>query len=144
VSDAVSEGLKLLIHGTKSGDWKPFDEFAEREGNACIEPAVCACEGGHGDDWSHSPDVCRRLPATHHQSRADSIIEVTLNILIGAAVSLVAQLAIFPLYGIHASAGQHVGIVGAFTVVSVARQYVIRRICNGRSPWAALKGKFYA
>lgn len=76
------------------------------------------------------------------QSRADSVIEVIVNILIGAAISLAAQVVIFPLYGIHASAGQHFGIVGCFTLVSVARQYIIRRLCNGRSPWAAIKGRW--
>ncbi|MBB5985963.1 DUF7220 family protein [Sphingobium lignivorans] len=69
------------------------------------------------------------------QSRVDSAIEVAVNILIGAAVSLAAQAVIFPLYGIHVGVGSHLGIVAAFTVVSVARQYVIRRICNGRSPY---------
>ena len=62
--------------------------------------------------------------------------------LIGATVSLAAQAVIFPLYGIHASAGEHIGIVAAFTAVSVVRQYAIRRICNGRSPWMFLKEKF--
>lgn len=74
------------------------------------------------------------------QRRIDSVIEVVVNILIGAAVSLVAQVVIFPAYGIHASAGEHLAIVGWFTVVSVARQYVIRRLCNGRSPWRAIRG----
>lgn len=78
-------------------------------------------------------------PAT--QSRIDSVIEVAVNIAIGATVSLVAQVVIFPMYGIHVGAGAHLGIVAAFTVVSVARQYVIRRICNGRSPWMFIKGK---
>jgi len=76
------------------------------------------------------------------QSRIDSALEVATNIVIGATVSLVAQILIFPAYGIHASAGQHLGIVGWFTVVSVARQYLIRRMCNGRSPWRFIREKF--
>ncbi len=76
------------------------------------------------------------------QTRTDSVLEVATNIVIGAAVSLAAQLVIFPAYGIHASAGQHIGIVAAFTVVSVARQYLLRRIFNGRSPYRYLREKF--
>lgn len=76
------------------------------------------------------------------QSRTDSAIEVAVNIAIGMVVSLVAQVIIFPVYGIHASTGTHLGIVAWFTVVSVARQYVIRRLCNGRSPWRYFKEKF--
>lgn len=75
------------------------------------------------------------------QSRTDSAIEVAVNILIGAAISLAAQAVIFPLYGIHASVGTHLGIVAAFTVVSVARQYVLRRLFNGKSPYRYFRGR---
>jgi len=78
------------------------------------------------------------------QSRTDSLIEVAVNILIGATISLASQVAIFPLYGIHVGASEHLGIVGLFTIVSVARQYAIRRICNGRSPWMFIKSRFSA
>lgn len=76
------------------------------------------------------------------QSRMDSAIEVASNILIGAVVSLGAQALIFPAYGIHVGAGAHLGIVAAFTVVSVARQYVLRRIFNGKSPYRFFREKF--
>lgn len=90
-----------------------------------------------------SPQVIiNRYPRPAVQSRADSWIEVAVNIAIGAAVSLAAQAVVFPLYGIHVGAGTHLGIVAAFTVVSVVRQYVIRRLCNGRSPWMFIKGKW--
>lgn len=79
---------------------------------------------------------------TAKQSRTDSGIEVALNILIGATVSLAAQALIFPAYGIHVGATTHVAVVWWFTVVSVARQYVLRRLLNGRSPWQALKSRF--
>lgn len=76
------------------------------------------------------------------QSRTDSAIEVAVNIAIGATISLASQELIFPMYSIHVGTGTHLGIVAAFTVVSVARQYLIRRICNGRSPWMAFKRRF--
>lgn len=77
-----------------------------------------------------------------HQSRVDSVIEVVVNIAVGATISLLAQVLIFPAYGIHVSAGTHIWIVGWFTVVSIARQYAIRRICNGRSPWMYLRSRW--
>lgn len=77
-----------------------------------------------------------------NQSRTDSAIEVAVNILIGAVVSLGAQAVIFPLAGIHVGAGTHLWIVAAFTIVSVARQYVIRRLFNGKSPYRWFKERF--
>jgi hypothetical protein len=76
------------------------------------------------------------------QSRIDSIIEVGVNILIGFAVALTANLIILPAHGYHGSLGSHVSIVAWFTGVSVLRQYVIRRLCNGRSPWRYLRERF--
>lgn len=76
------------------------------------------------------------------QSRIDSVIEVVVNIAIGASLSLLSQLVIFPAYGIHVSAGTHIWIVAWFTVVSIARQYAIRRLCNGRSPWMYIRSRW--
>lgn len=39
---------------------------------------------------------------------------------------------IFPLYGIHVGYQTHLGILFWFTVVSVIRGYVIRRLFNKR------------
>ncbi|MEG3175830.1 hypothetical protein U1872_06280 [Sphingomonas sp. RB3P16] len=69
------------------------------------------------------------------------MIEVAVNIAIGAALTLAGQVVIFPIAGIHVGAGTHLGIVAAFTFISVARQYIIRRALNGRSPWMWLKTK---
>lgn len=42
----------------------------------------------------------------------------------------IAQAAVFPLFGLHASAGQHLAIGAIFTVVSLARSYALRRLFN--------------
>lgn len=75
------------------------------------------------------------------QSRIDSSIEVAVNIAIGFLVALIAQILIFPIYGIHVGAGTHVGITTMFTAVSIARQYVLRRLFNGKSPWRYFREK---
>jgi len=64
------------------------------------------------------------------QSRRHSAAEAANNITVGYAVSLVAQVLIFPLFGIHASIGENVLIGAAFTVVSLIRSYTLRRMFN--------------
>lgn len=76
------------------------------------------------------------------QHRIDSLMEAVTNTAIGFLVSLVAWIIVARIYGIPMTASQSLGITGIFTVVSVLRQYVLRRIFNGRSPWVALKGVF--
>lgn len=66
------------------------------------------------------------------QSRIASLLEALVNILVGFLVALAAQLVVFPLFGIQASFGTNVKITCCFTLVSLARQYVIRRWFNGR------------
>jgi hypothetical protein len=62
------------------------------------------------------------------QSRRHSVAESMINIAIGYVVSLAAQCAIFPLFGIHTSLGENALIGAAFTVVSLVRSYALRRV----------------
>ena len=64
------------------------------------------------------------------QSRRRSVAEAATNIAVGYAVSVVAQVLIFPLFGIHASIGENVLIGAAFTVASLIRSYTLRRMFN--------------
>lgn len=64
------------------------------------------------------------------QTRLQSLFESVLNILIGAALSYLAQVLVFPLYGIHISWQQDIQIVVIFTVLSIARSYCLRRLFN--------------
>lgn len=64
------------------------------------------------------------------QSRKRSALEAVANVVIGYVVAISAQVAIFPLFGLHASAGEHLAIGGLFTVVSLVRSYVLRRVFN--------------
>ena len=65
------------------------------------------------------------------QSRAHSLIESLANVAVGYGVALASQLLIFPLYGIHVSLSTNIAIGVWFTVISIARSYVIRRWFNG-------------
>lgn len=64
------------------------------------------------------------------QPRLHSLFESFANIGVGLVVSLLGQLIIFPLVGIEASIAQNLGVAGLFTILSVARHYVIRRLFN--------------
>jgi hypothetical protein len=64
------------------------------------------------------------------QSRRNSALEAVANVLIGYAVAIAAQMAIFPLFGIHVPPSEHLAIGGLFTVVSLVRSYVLRRAFN--------------
>lgn len=66
------------------------------------------------------------------QTRMGSIIEASVNILIGYFVALGAQIVIFPLYGVHIPLSADIGIGICFTVVSFIRQYLLRRYFNAR------------
>lgn len=64
------------------------------------------------------------------QSRRHSVLETAANVAIGYVVALVAQLLIFPLFGVHVALSQNVAIGCAFTVVSIVRSYALRRLFN--------------
>lgn len=64
------------------------------------------------------------------QSRARSALESVANVAVGYGVAIATQATVFPLFGLHASAGQHVAIGAIFTVVSLVRSYALRRVFN--------------
>jgi len=64
------------------------------------------------------------------QTRRMSAVEAVANVAVGYGVAVLAQLAIFPLFGIAVSIGDNLAIGAAFTVVSLARSYAVRRLFN--------------
>lgn len=66
------------------------------------------------------------------QTRLGSLIEACVNVLIGFGVALASQLLIFPLVGIHVSLSTNLEIGAWFTVISIARSYIVRRWFNAR------------
>ena len=55
-------------------------------------------------------------------------VESVANVAIGYGVAVVSQIAIFPLFGVHLPLAENMAIGGYFTVISLARSYVIRRL----------------
>jgi hypothetical protein len=71
------------------------------------------------------------------QKRRHSIWEATLNTASGMLVSFFLSLAVLPMFGFPASAGQAFGITFIFTVVSIVRSYFWRRLFN----WLHVTGR---
>lgn len=85
----------------------------------------------------------RLRPARHaprtKQSRIDSAMETVTNTVIGLLLSLITWHFVAMAFGIPMPLDTNLAITAIFTVVSLARQYVVRRAFNGRTAWAALK-----
>ena len=64
------------------------------------------------------------------QSKTYSFYESIANTAIGFAVNYVANLAILPLFGLHLSHSSQLLMTSIFTVISVLRGYVVRRLFN--------------
>jgi|TARA_R110000744_G_scaffold879_2_gene3281 hypothetical protein len=64
------------------------------------------------------------------QSKRNSAFEATTNVAIGYLVSVLANVLILPLFGYNVTIGDSFAIGLAFTVVSLVRSYVLRRIFN--------------
>ena len=62
------------------------------------------------------------------QTRRASLAEATVNVLIGYGIALLTQIAVFWAMDIDVSLGQDVVIGLLFTVVSLVRSYVLRRV----------------
>jgi len=105
----------------------------------------CSRTRGHDGPcalWPISHEAADTLNRTtaSGQHRIDSLAEALTNTAIGFLVSLVTWIIVARLYGIPMTTSTSLQITGWFTVVSVLRQYLLRRLFDGRSPWQALKG----
>jgi hypothetical protein len=74
-----------------------------------------------------------------NQTRLGSLIEAIVNIIIGFGINFAANLIVLPRFGFDVKPAQAFGIGLIFTVISIARSYVIRRWFNARLHAAALR-----
>lgn len=66
------------------------------------------------------------------QSRFMSFVEANANLIVGLAVSYVANATVLPMFGLHISAAQNVGITAIYTIISLVRSYTLRRWFESR------------
>lgn len=71
------------------------------------------------------------------QTRLGSLIEATMNTAIGLLINLGAQRVVFPLFGFDPNFSTNLAIAAIFTVISIARGYIVRRFFNARLHAAA-------
>jgi hypothetical protein len=59
-----------------------------------------------------------------------SLAESIANIAIGYAVAVASQIVIFPMFGVTMPLADNLAIGAYFTIISLARSYVMRRVFN--------------
>ena len=64
------------------------------------------------------------------QSRLGSLIEAVVNVIIGFGINFMTNLYVLPWFGFNVTVSDALGIGVVFTVISIARSYVIRRWFN--------------
>jgi len=62
------------------------------------------------------------------QSRLMSLVEAIANVAVGYGVAVGTQMLIFPVFGLHTTLAQNLKMGGIFTIVSLARSFVLRRL----------------
>jgi len=67
------------------------------------------------------------------QTKTQSLIESTINILIGYIVAILSQLLVFPLFDIVVPLSDNLLIGAYFTAISLIRSYAVRRFFNRKA-----------
>jgi enoyl-CoA hydratase/carnithine racemase len=62
------------------------------------------------------------------QSRYMSLVEAVINVVVGYAVAVGMQIAVFPVFDIHVALRDQLSIGFAFTGISLVRGYILRRL----------------
>jgi len=62
------------------------------------------------------------------QARHASLVEAGANFLVGYLIALLAQQLIFPAVGIQTTFAQEAKVAAAFTLISILRSYMLRRL----------------
>lgn len=64
------------------------------------------------------------------QSKRGSLLESVTGTVVGFVIAMIIQVTVPPLFGAKLALHQDFAIVGIFTVASIIRQYILRRIFN--------------
>lgn len=66
------------------------------------------------------------------QSKLGSLVEASVNVAIGFCVSVAVGRFAYPLFGYEVTLMDNASLTVVFTVTSMARSYIIRRLFNRR------------
>jgi hypothetical protein len=82
-----------------------------------------------GGQVSRMPGACPSGGAfSAKQSRRMSLVEAIANVAVGFAVALLTQIIVFPLFDLEVTIGENLAIGGLFTLASICRSFVLRRV----------------
>ena len=62
------------------------------------------------------------------QSRLMSLVEAVTNVVVGYGGAVMTQILIFPVFGLQTTLGQNLAMGGIFTIVSLLRSFLLRRL----------------
>jgi hypothetical protein len=68
-----------------------------------------------------------------NQTKMESFVEAWVNVFIGFPINYVANLVVLPWFGYEVGPGKAFWIGVVFTVISVARSYLVRRFFNTKT-----------
>jgi hypothetical protein len=87
--------------------------------------------------------MTERRSIDRRQHKVDSFLETATSTVVGFIVAMFTyQFIINPIYGFHSGVGESAGVTSIFMVASILRQYVIRRIFNGKTIYEGLRSYF--
>jgi len=66
------------------------------------------------------------------QTKRESLVESSVNIALGFITGILSQLLVFPLMGITVSMSENLILAVYFTVISLVRNYLVRRYYNNK------------
>lgn len=64
------------------------------------------------------------------QTRLASAAEAATNVAVGYALAVLTQTLVFPVFDLHATTGEHMALALVFTIISLVRSYLLRRMFN--------------
>jgi len=62
------------------------------------------------------------------QSRTMSLVEAVTNVVVGYGVAVMAQMLVFPMFGLQVTLADNLLIGAIFTAASIIRSYSLRRV----------------
>jgi len=62
------------------------------------------------------------------QTRLMSLIEAVANVLVGYGVAVIAQILVFPVFGLQTTLVQNLKMGLIFSGISLARSFILRRL----------------
>jgi hypothetical protein len=68
------------------------------------------------------------------QSRLMSMVEAITNVIVGYGLAVVTQIIVFPWFGLQTTLGENLAMGGIFTIVSLIRSFLLRRLFEAVRP----------